>query len=234
MSDDIQYRPSSGAYAEARDQQRSFWLNGQVDAGSQSQTTRLDSSKKIFQQGLIIIDHSNQTAKNVSTNSLVGDKPRTRGRMQYMSAIGANGIIVLIGGNQKVVTDTTDRSLGDLVSEQRRDCCSQELIDFADANGSSPCFRCFFDLRRSGRYFMVRAAGDWRHTRKASGLLYNESQCYRQFKQQHVSLPEKTVKESSADRKSYMYGGRGANDVVFDDIHILSIPSFSKLSSHDG
>ncbi|KAL8802228.1 MAG: hypothetical protein Q9182_003948 [Xanthomendoza sp. 2 TL-2023] len=146
MTHDIQYRPSSGAFAEARDQHRSFWLNGQVDAGSQTQTTRLDSSTKIFQEGLIIIDHSNQTAKNVSTKSLVGNKPRTRGRMQYLSTIGANGIIVLIGGNQKVVTDTTDRSLGDLVREQSGTYCSQGLIDVADADGSSARFRCFLDF----------------------------------------------------------------------------------------
>lgn len=27
-----------------------------------------------------------------------------------------------------------------------------------------------------------------------------------------------------------MYGGLGANDVIFDDIYVLSIPSFSKLA----
>lgn len=116
MSDSVPYRPSSGAYAEARDQHRSFYLNGQIDSGSSTQTMSLSLDTKIFQEGMIVIDHSNQTAKNISTKGLVGDKPRTRGRMQYISGLGSHGIIVLIGGNEKNVTDTTDRSLGDLVS----------------------------------------------------------------------------------------------------------------------
>ena len=115
MSDNIQYRPSAGAYAEVRDQHLSFWLNGQIDNGSTSQTMQLGSSTKIFLEGLIIIDHHNQTMKNISTSALTGDKPRTRGKMQYITGVGPNGIIVLMGGNQKVVTDSSDESLGDLV-----------------------------------------------------------------------------------------------------------------------
>ncbi|KAL8631692.1 hypothetical protein Q9189_002599 [Teloschistes chrysophthalmus] len=116
LSDSVLYRPSSGAYAEARDQHRSFYLNGQVDSGSSTQTMSLSLDTKIFQEGMIVIDHSNQTAKNISTKGLVRDKPRTRGRMQYISSLGSHGILVLIGGNEKKVTDTKDQSLGDLVS----------------------------------------------------------------------------------------------------------------------
>lgn len=75
----------------------------------------LDPSAKIYQEGMIVIDHSNQSVRNISTKGLVGDKPRTRGKMQYISGLGPHGIMVLIGGNQKIVTDTLDRSLGDLV-----------------------------------------------------------------------------------------------------------------------
>ncbi|KAL8840360.1 MAG: hypothetical protein Q9170_001375 [Blastenia crenularia] len=101
--------------AEARDQHRSFYLNGWIDNGSSAQTTSLSPSTKIFQEGMVIIDHSNQTAENISTKALVGDKPRTRGKMQYVSGLGAHGIIVLIGGNEKIITNTSDQSLGDLV-----------------------------------------------------------------------------------------------------------------------
>ncbi|KAL8951968.1 MAG: hypothetical protein Q9222_002091 [Ikaeria aurantiellina] len=114
MSDNVRVRPGSGAYAEARDQHRSFYLNGQVDFGSSTQTMSLSLSTKISQKGMIIIDHSNNTARNISTDALVGNKPRTRGRMQYISSWGTNGIIVLIGGNEKDITDTKDESLGDL------------------------------------------------------------------------------------------------------------------------
>ncbi|KAL8754052.1 MAG: hypothetical protein Q9199_004608 [Rusavskia elegans] len=58
------------------------------------------------------------TAKNISTDALVGKKPRIRGAMQYMVAMGNKGLIVLIGGTEKTVSDTTDRGLGELVGEQ--------------------------------------------------------------------------------------------------------------------
>ncbi|KAL8781369.1 MAG: hypothetical protein Q9213_006024 [Squamulea squamosa] len=114
LTDNVQYRPSAGAFSSAREQHISFYLNGQVDSGSSSQTTNLDSSTSIFQQGMIVIDHKKQTAMNISTSSLVGNKPRTRGKSQYMVGLGAKGLIVLIGGNEKSVSDTTDRGLGDL------------------------------------------------------------------------------------------------------------------------
>ncbi|KAL8714846.1 MAG: hypothetical protein Q9220_001359 [cf. Caloplaca sp. 1 TL-2023] len=114
MSDNVRLRPGSGAYAEARDQHRSFYLNGQVDYGSSTQTMTLSPKTKISQKGMIIIEHSSNTARNISTDALVGNKPRTRGRMQYISSWGTHGVIVLVGGNEKAVTDTADESLGDL------------------------------------------------------------------------------------------------------------------------
>ncbi len=104
--------------AGAREQHLSFYLNGQVDWGSSSQTANLDSSTSIYQPGMIVINHDTQTAMNVSTDALVGKKPRSRGGLQYMVGIGSKGLLVLIGGNQKDVSDTTDRGLGELVGDQ--------------------------------------------------------------------------------------------------------------------
>lgn len=104
--------------AGSREQHLSFYLNGQVDSGSSSQTKNLDSSTSIFQPGMIVINHDTQTAKNISTDALVGKKPRIRGAMQYIVAMGDKGLIVLIGGTEKTVSDTTDRGLGELVGEQ--------------------------------------------------------------------------------------------------------------------
>ncbi|KAL8943773.1 MAG: hypothetical protein Q9216_000879 [Gyalolechia sp. 2 TL-2023] len=64
---------------------------------------------------MVVLDHSNQTATNVSTKTLVGERPRARGKMQYISGWGTNGIIVLIGGTQKLVTDTSDQNQGTLI-----------------------------------------------------------------------------------------------------------------------
>lgn len=79
------------------------------------QTVSLDKTAQIFQEGMLVIDHSDQTAKNISTSGLFGNKPRARGKMQFISGWGGQGIIVLIGGNQKVVNDTIDRGFGELV-----------------------------------------------------------------------------------------------------------------------
>lgn len=100
-------------------QHRSFWLNGWVDRGSSTQTVSLSETTQIFQEGMIVIDHSNQTAKNISTSGLVGNKPRARGKMLYIMGLGGRGIIVLIGGNQKTVTDSVDRGIGELVWKSR-------------------------------------------------------------------------------------------------------------------
>lgn len=119
MTDNIQHRPSAGAFSTARDQNRSFWFNGQVDSGSSIQTTNLDSSTSMFQPGMIVINHDDQTARNISTDALVGKRPRTRCRTQWCVGLGSDGILLLIGGNHKSVSDTVDRGVGDLVPMDR-------------------------------------------------------------------------------------------------------------------
>lgn len=109
-------RPSSGSYTDATDQGLSFFFNGELDSGSEIETEKFGNSVKQFLQGMIVIDTNNQTAKNLSTEAVSGDLPRSRGRMQYVSAIGPNGILVQIGGNQQQVTNTTDPYIGNLVS----------------------------------------------------------------------------------------------------------------------
>ena len=100
--------PSSGSYTDAIDQGLSFFFNGMLDSGSEIQTERFGNGIKQYLEGMIVIDTNNQTARNLSTRAVVGDMPRTRGRMQYVSGIGDNGILVQIGGYQQSITNTTD------------------------------------------------------------------------------------------------------------------------------
>ena len=110
-------RPSSGSYAEATDQGLLFFLNGNLDNGSELETQDLIPDTKQYLQGMIVIDTHNQTAKNLSTSAVVGTMPRSRGRMGYISGIGANGILVQVGGNQQSINNDTDSYInGDLVS----------------------------------------------------------------------------------------------------------------------
>ncbi|KAL9590222.1 MAG: hypothetical protein Q9203_000950 [Teloschistes exilis] len=202
LSDSVPYRASSGAYAEVRDQHRSFYLNGQVDSGSSTQTMSLSLDTKIFQEGMIVIDHSNQTAKNISTKGLVGDKPRTRGRMQYISGLGSHGILVLIGGNEKNVTDTKDQSLGDLVP--------MDKVHIFDVSS-------IYDDR-------INAGGSW-YEQSVTGDIPEKRVDF-------CLILARAIDTSSAN--IYMYGGRGENDAFFDDIHVLSMPSFTWTKVYQG
>lgn len=108
-------RPSSASSAEAPDLGLAFYFNGEMDFGSAQDSGIKGKDDKVFLEGMVVIDTQNQTARNVSTANVVGDKPRTRGEMQYIPGIGEKGILVQIGGNQKPVNDTHDRLVGDLV-----------------------------------------------------------------------------------------------------------------------
>ena len=87
----IQHRPSSGAFTEARELNLGFFFNGQLDSGSDTQTQALGDDPKIFIDGMIVIDTGKKTARNLSTKAVVGDRPRSRGRMQYIKEIGEDG-----------------------------------------------------------------------------------------------------------------------------------------------
>ena len=114
---DCPNRPNSGSYAEATDQGLAFFLNGFLDNGSEIQTEGLIPNSKQYLQGMVVIDTNNQTAKNLSTNAVVGTLPRSRGRMEYISGVGSHGILVQIGGNQQSINNNSDSWInGDLVS----------------------------------------------------------------------------------------------------------------------
>ena len=116
VSSGISNRPSTGSFTEARDQQLGFFFNGQLDSGSSSETENLGDAGKVFIEGMTVVNTSDHTARNLSTKAVVGDMPRSRSRMQFVDNIGKHGILVQIGGNQKLVSNTTDQHVGNLVS----------------------------------------------------------------------------------------------------------------------
>ncbi|KAG8527054.1 uncharacterized protein KY384_008483 [Bacidia gigantensis] len=74
----VQNRPSSGSFAEVREQNLAFYFNGQLDSGSQVSTQVFGDDPKVFLKGMIMLDLANQTARNLSTDAVVGDQPRSR------------------------------------------------------------------------------------------------------------------------------------------------------------
>lgn len=92
------YRPSNGAAAEAIDQGLAFYFNGELNSGS-SQGINIMNLTSIFVSGMIVVNTTDQTARNLSTAQVSIDQARARGRMQYIPGIGEKGILVLIGGS---------------------------------------------------------------------------------------------------------------------------------------
>ena len=92
------YRPSNGAVAEAVDQGLAFYFNGELDSGS-SQGIDLRNDTSVFITGMIVVNTTDQTARNLSTAQVSTDLARAGGRMQYIPGIGEKGILVLIGGS---------------------------------------------------------------------------------------------------------------------------------------
>lgn len=81
------YRPSNGAAAEAVDQGIAFYFNGELDSGS-SQQNGLVTGTNVFVSGMVVINTTDQTAKNLSTTQVSADLARARGRMQYVPGVG--------------------------------------------------------------------------------------------------------------------------------------------------
>ena len=115
VSDGSPNRPSSASSAEAPDQGLAFFLSGELDSGSSVETQVLGDANKVFLEGMVVLDTVHLTARNLSTSALLGDMPRSRGRMQYIPGIGGKGILIQIGGNQKTVTETDNTYIGNLV-----------------------------------------------------------------------------------------------------------------------
>jgi len=96
-----------------------FYFNGEIDFGSEIQTRKDGSKVKQSIEDMIVVDTNNHTAGNLSTTTVSGALPRSGGRMQYVPGIGSNGILVQVGGNHQPVTNTTEPSIGDLVTTKR-------------------------------------------------------------------------------------------------------------------
>ena len=69
------YRPSNGAAAEAADQGLAFYFNGELDSGS-SQGIDLKNDTGVFVSGMVVVNTTDQTARNLSTAQVSIDLAR--------------------------------------------------------------------------------------------------------------------------------------------------------------
>ena len=109
------YRPSNGAAAEAVEQGLAFYFNGELDSGS-SQGIDIMNLTSVFVSGMVVVNTTDQTARNLSTAQVSIDQARARGRMQYVPGIGEKGILVLIGGSTFPANQLNNMNSGNFVS----------------------------------------------------------------------------------------------------------------------
>lgn len=109
------WKPNHGAAAEAVDQSLGFYLNGQIDKGTSAATQNFGNDTTVHLGGMLVIDLTSQTSKNISTANITGYGPRVGGCMEYIAPVGKNGILVALGGQLSpklnLTSNSTDGSL---------------------------------------------------------------------------------------------------------------------------
>ncbi|KAJ9282659.1 hypothetical protein DTO021C3_9277 [Paecilomyces variotii] len=183
-------RPASGAYAEAPELGLAFWLDGEIDTGSDNNLALRPGFER-YLNGFIVTDTDTQTAMNVSTASL-DRTPRIGGGLAYVPGAGPKGIVVAIGGMTRSVAESSNSSTATYLSMGTVD-----LIDVASID----------DTRQNGTWYSQETSGDIPDPRIEFCLVAMEA-------------PDKS------SHNIYLYGGRNG-DQTFDQIYILSLPSFT-------
>ncbi|KAF3041559.1 hypothetical protein E8E12_007679 [Didymella heteroderae] len=197
--------PSYGSSTEAPDQGLAFYLHGRTDNGTNIGAKDSGDVQTLL-DGMIVIDMVHHTSKNISTTGMKDPQPRLGGGLQYVPSIGSNGLLVALGG--KVfdgIQPVTSQSRGRLLS-----------FDAVDA----------FDL---ASYTNAKGNGTW-YTQPTSGEI------------PPARIDSCTVLASAPDNSShniFMYGGwdptaTGNNTKYFDDMYVLSLPSFTWVKMFEG
>lgn len=117
----LPHRPSRGQYAEAPDQGLGFYLNGQLDDGSESASSGFGDDR-VALKGMAVLNFTNPTslARNVSTDVLFRDAGIIGGVVVYVTEVGSKGVLVAFGGTQRSASqpDSTEGLLVDSLPSQ--------------------------------------------------------------------------------------------------------------------
>jgi len=94
------WMPNHGAAAEAIDQGLAFYLNGQIDWGTSSKTRDTFNTQDLYVplDGMVVLNLTTQSSKNISTTRLRGGAPRVGGSIEYIASVGGMGALVALGG----------------------------------------------------------------------------------------------------------------------------------------
>ncbi|OJD36009.1 cell wall anchored protein [Diplodia corticola] len=177
-------RPNRGSSAEAPALGLSFYLNGQIDAGSSAVAGASMNNDTEFLDGMIVLDTVNVSSQNLSTATL--GNPRVAGGLQFIEAIGERGALVAIGGLQRSGNQT------DLIAFDHAGLCD--------------------DFTATSTWHRQSVTGDIPPPRSDFCIVA-------------ASAPD------NSSHNIYLYGGIDPSNAtaptLYDDIHILSLPSFT-------
>lgn len=99
--------PNHGAGADAPDLGLGFYLNGQIDGGTSSDTTEslkdTSGNQEVYTplDGMLVMDLVNPgrgPPANISTQAMKEPLARVGGSLDYIPAVGSSGILVAMGG----------------------------------------------------------------------------------------------------------------------------------------
>ncbi|KAF2262743.1 hypothetical protein CC78DRAFT_582331 [Lojkania enalia] len=201
----LPWMPNHGAAAEAIDQNLGFYLNGQIDWGTSVQTVNFSNTSTYRPlEGMIVLDLQNHTSRNISTPGLGGDGPRVGGTMEYIADVGGSGILIALGGmvnNEYRTVSYSDANRGDLIEFS--------AVDVFDINSYLQ------NPTGNGTWYRQNTTGDIPPARI-------------DFCTTSISAPD------NSSHHIYLYGGidrnlGSENDIRagYDDVYVLSIPSFT-------
>ncbi|KAF2449629.1 hypothetical protein P171DRAFT_427807 [Karstenula rhodostoma CBS 690.94] len=206
------WQPNHGAAAEDIERGVGFYLGGQIDMGTSTLTLSnpfKDPTQNLYMplDGMLIINlvDLDVRAANISTSSMKRSSPRVGGTLEYIDAVGDSGILVALGGQIQ-----PGLKFGEIANRTQG-----ELIDFNTVD--------VFDL---DSYFRDPSSsnGTW----------------YEQTTTGDIPAPRIdfcTVYVSAPDNSShhiYLYSGFDPiNNKAYDDVAVLSIPSFTWTTLFD-
>ncbi|ORY15499.1 hypothetical protein BCR34DRAFT_179054 [Clohesyomyces aquaticus] len=199
------WTPSYGAATEAPDQGLAFYLNGRTDNGTSSSTLH-DGDVQTTLDGMIVLDLVQHSSRNLSTAGIKNYQPRVGGAMQYAPGVGENGVLVALSGQVfDGIKATNTNSKGRLLTF--------DTVDVFDIGSYLK------DPSKNGTWYSQPTSGDIPPPRV-------------DFCSIIVSAPD------NSSHNIFVYGGRdptAKNETIYyDDIAILSLPSFTWISYYNG
>lgn len=189
--------PSNGLSTEAPDQGLAFYMNGQIDNGTDPDTWATGDATTLL-NGMMVIDLVNQTAKNISTQGMVTAHPRVGGSFEYLPHVGDSGALVAMGGRVYPDTQTpTSQTRGQLLTFD-----NVEIFDIASY---------LRDSASNGTWYQQPTAGDIPPPRIDSCTVT-------------ASSPDNTTHDIYMYGG---WDPTGDITRWYDDIYVLSLPSFT-------